>query len=83
MSNLTLTIGNQSITFSQEDMPAIEAVLLNAGRKPGQEIVRMSSSGRIAATYKIAPFQNNEHASRAGTQHFNKSEAPRYILTDF
>jgi hypothetical protein len=83
MSSLTLTIGNQSITFSQEDMPAIEAVLLNAGRKPDQEVARMSSSGRIAATYRTAPTQHNQHTSRAGTQYFNESETPRYILTDF
>jgi hypothetical protein len=81
MNHYTLNINGQSIRFTLDDFAALEAVMLEATRKPGKEAFRDSSSGRISATLEpgATPGRLKSPTPPAGRQYLSHQGR---ILTD-
>lgn len=88
MNRCTLTIDNQTLTFAVEDIASIEAVLIDAARKPGQQTFRTLGPNRVGAKIEL-----NVSGTTNGARHtasglpgdaltFRQTTAAPAILTD-
>lgn len=85
MTTIILSVEGQSIRFSLDDLRSLEAVLLNAARRPGQEAFCTTASGRMTAILELnnAKSGMTSTAHPSGQQHFNESGNGAIQLTDF
>ena len=83
MNTITLSLNGQSIQLSIDDLPALEAVLIAAARKPGERAFRAAATGRMEAFIDASPGQSGTITSgKAGHHNFNASADSAVILTD-
>lgn len=84
MTAITLSVDGQSIRFSRNDLPSLEAVFLNAARRPGQEAFCATTNGRMTALLELntakSGIASTTHPS--GQNHFNESGSDAIQLTD-
>ncbi|TFB41442.1 hypothetical protein [Pseudomonas sp. F01002] len=85
MTAITLSVDGQSIRFALNDLSKLEAVLLNAARRPGKEAFCSTASGRMTAVLELnAPKPGMAStAGSSGQHHFSKSGSGAIQLTDF
>lgn len=83
MNTITLSLNGQSMRLSIDDLPALEAVLLDAARKPGRKAFRAAVTGRMEALVYAAPGQAGTMTSgKTGQHNFNTSSDSTVVLTD-
>lgn len=77
MTAITLSVDGKSINFSLDDLANIEAVLLGAARRPGQEIFRSTSSGRVSALLEGGSVKAGQASSArtSGAHHFSEANS--------
>lgn len=71
MKRFTLTIGNQSLQFSEQDIPALDEALNVAINRAGREVVRHSANGN-----RITVLMEREH----GGNHSTMPRDPNTVL---
>lgn len=66
MKHFTIKLGHQSLSFSEADLPVLDAALQAAIRKPGQEAIHKGQSGQISVLMSSGEVRNGV----AGNLHF-------------
>ncbi len=83
MNTITLSLNGQSMQLSMDDLPTLEAVLLDAARKPGEKVFRSSATGRMEALIDAAPGNAGTlTAGKTGQHNFRSDADGAVILTD-
>ncbi|MXS19275.1 hypothetical protein [Pseudomonas oryzihabitans] len=88
MNRCTLTIDNQTLTFAVEDIASIEAALIEAARKPGQQTFRALGPNRVGAKIElnVSGTTNSARHTTSGLPGdaltFSQTSAVPVILTD-
>lgn len=70
MKHFTIKLGHQSLSFSEADLPVLDAALQAAIRKPGQEALRKGQSGQISVLMSSEEVRNGV----AGNLHFSATD---------
>lgn len=84
MTTITLSVDGQSVRFSLDDLQSLEAVLLNAARRPGQEAFRATASGRMTAILELNTSKSGmtRAAHSSAQHHLSGSSRSTIQLTD-
>lgn len=63
MKRFTLTVGAQSLNFTEEDIPALDEALNVATNRAGREVVRHSASGERVAVLMERKGSGGKHST--------------------
>ncbi|RXE48972.1 hypothetical protein [Chromohalobacter israelensis] len=63
MKRFTLTVGEQSLNFTEQDIPALDEALNVATKRAGREVVRHSASGSRVSVLMERADSGGKHST--------------------